>query len=98
MQCKGLKNFLLVFVFLSGLSWTGSALCADEPQPAPEPEQEFVIAKYGSLSVKCSELGCRVYVDETYKGGGDGIIEGIVVGDHAISCKTYDKTVSGTFA
>ncbi len=93
------KYFLVLSIaalFVSAA--TGSAWSAEEPKAAPESEPELVIVKYGSLSVKCSEPGCKVYVDDNSKGNGDSIIEGIVVGEHVISCKTDDKAVSGTFA
>jgi hypothetical protein len=82
---------VIVFV-LSAASWS-----AEAPKPAPEPEQELVIVKYGSVLVKSHESGARVYIDETYKGGVESIVESVIAGDHVISCKTDDKSVSGTF-
>lgn len=71
--------------------------CEEDAPPAPEPEQELIIVKYGSLWVKSVKRGAKVYVDEIYKGSAGTVIESIIVGEHIISCKTDDKAVSGSF-
>jgi hypothetical protein len=91
------KKGFLVSIIASMLIFSSSGSPAEEVMPAPQPEAEIEIVKYGSISVRCSEPGARVYVDDTYKGSGDTVIEGIVAGDHLVSCKTDDKTVSGLF-
>ena len=60
-------------------------------------EQEMIIVKYGSLLIKSSEPGAKIYVDNSYKGTSDSIIESIVVGEHVISCTIGDRAVSGSF-
>lgn len=89
------KAALAVSIASLVLVFSNAGWAAEQPKPAPEPE--LIIVKYGSLSVKSSEPGARVYVDETYKGGADSIIENIIAGEHVISCKTDDNSVSGTF-
>jgi len=79
-------------LFFSGFAWS-----AEPPKPAPEPEQEMVIVKYGSVLVKSSLVGARVYIDDTYKGSAESVIESVITGEHVIICKTDDKSVSGTF-
>jgi hypothetical protein len=88
---------LCVLVLMSGLSFS-SLGWSQEAQPAPEAEPELVIVKYGSLYVKSQEPGAKVYIDDTYKGGADSIIESIVAGQHVISVRVDAKAVSGTFS
>ena len=85
------SGFTMLSLVLAGVVMLSSAAWSTE-------EPELVIVKYGSLQVSCSEPGARVYVDENYKGSAGSIIESISVGEHQISCKTEDKTVSGTFS
>jgi hypothetical protein len=82
------------FTVLS-LFFAGAALCSPAAWATEEPE--LVIVKYGSLLVNCPEPGARVYVDNSYKGGADSIIESIAVGEHEITCRTDDKSATGTF-
>lgn len=92
---------LIAFLILSGtiiLLMPLTGLAEDsQTAPAVEPEPELVIVKYGSLLIK-SEPGTRVYVDGTYKGSANSVIESIVAADHMIECKTEDKSVVGTFS
>ncbi len=60
-------------------------------------EQEMIIVKYGSVFIKSSEPGAKVYIDDNYKGTSDNVIESVVVGDHVVSCKFGDTAVSGSF-
>ena len=83
---------ITTIVLVATPGWT-----AEEAAPAPEAEPELVIVKYGSVFVKCDEPGAKVYIDDTYKGGAESVIESIVTGEHVISCRIEDKTVSGTF-
>ena len=90
MQWNSRLKFLAV-IFSGALvlvSWC-SVSSAEEP--------ELIIVKYGSLQVTSSEPGARVYVDDNYKGGADSIIESIPAGEHQITCKTDDKSVTGKF-
>jgi len=61
-------------------------------------EAELIIVKFGKLSVKSTVPEAKVYVDDTYKGHTDSIIDDIMVGEHAISCRTETQTVSGKFS
>lgn len=88
----------LVFICSAVIVFSWEARAVDQAEPAPEPEPELIIVKYGSLIVKSSEPGAKVYVDDAYKGGPDSVIESIVAGEHVIACKTEDKSVSGTFS
>lgn len=87
----------LVFFLTTGLFFSGTVWSAEQANSAPEPEPELVIAKYGSLSVKSSLSGAKVYIDEIYKGNTDSIIESIIAGEHVIVCKADSQSVSGTF-
>jgi hypothetical protein len=78
-----------VLVF-AGMSW-------GEEQQKRSQEPELMIAKYGSIAIKSSVSGAKVYVDDIYKGSVDNVVESIVVGEHVISCRTEDRAVSGTF-
>jgi hypothetical protein len=61
-------------------------------------EAELTIVRYGKLSVKSTVPDAKVYVDDTYKGPADNVIDSIMVGEHTISCRTDTKTVSGKFS
>jgi hypothetical protein len=39
----------------------------------------------------------KFFIDDVYKGVAENIIEDVMIGDHVISCRTNNKTVSGTF-
>ena len=65
--------------------------------PAFAQEQEIVIVKYGTVLVKSPLPGAKVYIDDVYKGAAGVVIENVVTGKHAISCRREDKTVSGMF-
>lgn len=60
-------------------------------------ETEIMIVKFGKLSVKSTVPDARVYVDDTYKGHSDSVIDDIIAGEHAISCRTDTQSVSGRF-
>ncbi len=62
-----------------------------------EAEPELMIVKYGSLSVRSSVPGAKVYIDDVYKGAADTLIENVMAGSHLISCKTEAKEVTGLF-
>lgn len=87
----------LVLISSAIIIFSSHALAAEQAAPALEAEPELVIVKYGSLIIRTSEQGAKVYVDDAYKGGSDSVIESIVAGEHVISCKTEEKSVSGTF-
>ncbi len=90
MRCKVSAGLLLTAVLvLAGTSWS------EEQGQGSEPE--LIIVKYGSVTVKSPVPGAKVYVDDVYKGSAGDVIESIVVGQHAISCRTETGTVSGTF-
>jgi outer membrane biosynthesis protein TonB len=78
---------LLGLVVLSGIQ----GIFAQEQQP------DVVIVKYGKLMVKSPVPEAKVYVDDIYKGRADAVIEDIPTGEHAISCRTEDRSASGTF-
>ncbi len=84
-------------VFFTSMMLLTCPVWSAEQTTAPAPEPELVIVKYGSLSIKSPVPNARVYIDESLKGSTDSIIEGVVVGEHVISCRTDDKSVSGTF-
>ncbi len=65
-----------------------------EPQ---NQEPELMIVKYGSVSIKSTAPGAKVYVDDVYKGSADSVVESIITGEHVIACRTDDNAVSGTF-
>ncbi len=79
----------LLLCALPGLATKGWGEEAAEP--------ELMIVKYGSLSVRSSVPGAKVYIDDVYKGAADTVIEDITAGDHMISCRTEDKAVTGLF-
>lgn len=64
---------------------------------AEQAEPEFIIVKYGKVIVKSPLPDAKVYVDDEYKGPADTLIESIVVGTHAVSCKTDNQSASGMF-
>jgi len=86
---------LVVAVFL--LMLCGTAVRAEEPAAAPPAEEEFLIVKYGSITIKAAQPEAKVYIDETYKGLANTVIENVVAGEHVVSCVLEDKTVTGTF-
>jgi hypothetical protein len=61
-------------------------------------ESDFVIVKYGKILVKSPVPETKVYVDDVYKGPADTLIENIIVGEHAISCRSETQSVTGTFS
>jgi hypothetical protein len=65
--------------------------------PAFVQEEEIVIVKYGAVLVKSPLPGAKVYIDDAYKGAAGVVIENVVTGKRAISCRREDRTVSGTF-
>ncbi len=79
----------LLLCALPGLATKGWGEEAAEP--------ELMIVKYGSLSVRSSVPGAKVYIDDVYKGPADTVIENITVGDHLISCRAADREVTGLF-
>ncbi|HSB31333.1 MAG TPA: PEGA domain-containing protein [Candidatus Sulfobium mesophilum] len=60
-------------------------------------ESELIIVKYGSVSVRSLTPDAKVFIDDVYKGAAENTIESVIVGDHVISCRTENKTVSSTF-
>ena len=95
------KRFLsasaYIGLLLSVVVCTGTGWSEEHKQLAQASEPEFVIVKYGSVLVKSPVPGAKVYIDDTYKGSADSIIESVIVGEHVISCRTDDQAVSGTF-
>ncbi len=87
----------VLVVVSSMLAIAGQSWCQDS-NGSQQPEQELVIVKYGSLSVKSSDPAARVVIDGADKGGAGDIIESVVAGEHAVSCMAGGRTVSGTFA
>ena len=65
--------------------------------PAFAQEQEIVIVKNSTVLGKSPLPGAKVYIDDVYKGAAGVVIENVVTGKHAISCRREDKTVSGMF-
>ena len=80
-----------------GLFFAGLGQSEEPQKPGQAPEPELMIVKYGSVQVQSSVSDAKVYVDEIYKGSVDEVVESIVVGEHAISCRAGDRAVSGTF-
>ncbi len=64
---------------------------------AQQADTDFVIAKYGKITVKSPVPDAKVYVDDEYRGPADTLIESILVGMHTVSCKTETQTATGTF-
>jgi hypothetical protein len=85
-----------MFVGMSMFQWIN---VSDALEKAAQQEQdaELTIVKYGSVMVKSPIPDVKVFVDDVYKGVAENIIESVVVGEHVISCRTENKTVSGTF-
>lgn len=79
----------IILLGLLGLGAAGSAGAE---------EAELVIVKYGKVSVTSPAPDAKVYVDDVYKGPAGSIIESITVGEHAVSCRTETRAVSGVFA
>lgn len=86
-----------VLVLLAGLAGAAAVGSAQDAVPGEEPEDEFLIVKYGSLQVKGQAQEAKVYVDDIYKGPVNTLIENVIAGEHAISVVLDDKTVSGQF-
>ncbi len=84
----------LLFVMILAFA---AAVTAEEQQQQPPAEPELVIVKYGSLFVKSSVSGAKVFVDDIARGSADDMIEGVVAGQHSVSCRTDSGTVSGVF-
>jgi hypothetical protein len=85
-----------MFVGMSMFQWINVSE-ALEKAAQQEQDVELTIVKYGSVMVKSSIPDAKVFVDDVYKGVAENIIESVVVGEHVISCRTENKTVSGTF-
>jgi hypothetical protein len=90
----------LVFMsllFAAALAFAGMGRGSEKQKTGQAPEPELIIAKYGSIAIKSKKSGAKIYVDGIYKGGTDAVVENIIVGEHAISCRTERHSVSGTF-
>ncbi len=81
----------------AALIFAGMGLSEEQHKPSQASEPELMIVKYGSVEIKSSVPGARVYVDDINKGSVDDVVESIVVGEHVISCRAGDRAVSGTF-
>jgi hypothetical protein len=93
MRCA--KATGLFFALILVLAGAGQGEEQQKQGQAPEPE--LTIVKYGSVVVKSEEPGVKVYIDDSYKGGTDEMIESVVVGEHVIACRAGEKAISGTF-
>ncbi len=91
------RSRICALVFVMALPIAGTCWGEQPAQQAPSAEQDVIIVKYGSLSVRSSQTAARIIIDGTDKGSADDIIESVVTGEHVISCKAGGKTVSGTF-
>jgi hypothetical protein len=61
-------------------------------------EEEMVIVKYGKVSVKSTVPDAKIYIDDSYVGTVENIVDNVLVGEHTISCRTDDgRTVSAKF-
>jgi len=74
----------LVIVLVLSLSSAG--LAADQEKGGP-----------GSIDVRSSQVGGRVYIDNEYKGDADIFIEDVKPGEHVISVRHGGQTVVGQF-
>ncbi len=93
MRCKLSVGLLLCAV----LVFAATAWSEEQPKTNAEAEPELTIVKYGSLSIQNPVPGAKIYIDDVYKGGADSVVENIIVGEHVVSCRTDEKSVSGTF-
>ncbi len=84
------SSLLLPLVVLLAVSMTG-------PSRASAQEDQFVIVKYGKVTVKSPVPEAKVYIDDSYKGPADTVIENVIVGDHTISCRTDTQSATGMF-
>jgi hypothetical protein len=90
----------LVFMsllFAAALAFAGTGRGSEQQKTGQATEPELIIAKYGSVAIKSTISGAKIYVDDIYKGGTDTVVENIVVGEHVISCRTEGRSVSGMF-
>jgi hypothetical protein len=83
-------SFLRTMVLFGMIGLLGGSAGAEEA--------DLVIVKYGKVLVKSSLPEAKVYVDDVYKGPADTVIESIIVGEHAISCRSETQSVTGKFA
>ena len=74
-----------------------AVLCVAGHAAGQEQDQELTIVKYGKLTVKSDDPEAKVFVDDTYMGRADTVIENILVGDHTISCRTDTRSATGKF-
>lgn len=61
-------------------------------------EPEFKIVKYGKVAIKSDLPDAKVFIDETYKGVTDITIDNVIVGEHTITLRHGQRTLSGVFA
>ena len=87
----------LSLLFAAALAFAGMGRGSEQQKTGQAPEPELVIAKYGSVAIKSTISGAKIYIDDIYKGGTGAVVENIVVGKHVISCRTAGHSVSGTF-
>jgi hypothetical protein len=85
------KKLFFPAVLLCGLFVLGSTGFGAE-------DTEITIVKFGKLSVRSAVPETKVYVDDTYRGYADSVIDEIIVGEHVISCRTETQSVSGRFS
>jgi hypothetical protein len=60
-------------------------------------DADVVIVKYGSVSVKSPLANARIYIDDINRGGAENVVDNVLEGEHAISCRTDSRAVSGRF-
>jgi len=100
MQKKILLSHVVVIFFLFvAMSLFHETCISDAQEKAAQQvrESELTIVKYGSVSVKSLIPDAKVFIDDVYKGAAENTIEDVIVGDHVISCRAEDKSISGTF-
>jgi hypothetical protein len=97
MQRKGGDRLLISMglLMVAVLFFAGAGRGEEQQKKSQEPE--LMIVKYGSVAIRSSVSGVKVYIDDIYKGSADDVIESVVVGQHVISCRDGDRAVSGTF-
>lgn len=88
-----MKKFLFLVLPLVGSFIVAGAVGVRAEQAVPE----VVIVKYGKLIVKSPTPDAKIFVDDVYKGPAGTVIDDIAVGEHAISCRTESRKVSGKF-
>jgi hypothetical protein len=93
------SQLVIILSLFVGMSIFQGINVSDAQEKAAQQEQdaELTIVKYGSVMVKSSIPDAKVFVDDVYRGVAENIIESVVVGEHVISCRTENKTVSGRF-